>query len=95
MLLTASPEPCIGTDGQVAPGPRENHAFWAGRAAKSPGCSVKPALHPMPRQIWLLKALARCNFTSSRASLGGHLGNVGSNAAQKLDGFLNPSAPCR
>ena len=84
MLLTASPEPCIGTDGQVAPGPRENHAFWAGRAAKSPGCSVKPALHPMPRQIWLLKALARC-----------HLGNVGSNAAQKLDGFLNPSAPCR
>lgn len=55
-MLTASSEPCISIDGQVASISRDNHAFCAGRAAKSPGCSVKPPLHPMPRQNLVAKS---------------------------------------
>jgi hypothetical protein len=46
-MLTASSEPCIGTDGQVASDPRENHAFCAGRADLLSDWSVNPPLHPM------------------------------------------------
>ena len=49
-MLTASSEPCIGTDRQVASGFRENHAFCAGRPDLLPDWSVKERLKAPARQ---------------------------------------------
>ena len=49
-MLTASSEPCIGTDGQVASISRENHAFCAGRPDLLPDWSVKERLKAPARQ---------------------------------------------
>ena len=77
-MLTASSEPCIGTDGQVASISRENHAFCAGRADLLPDWSVKERLKRQHAKIRLRNAVPYGNLALNRPSLGGHLGNVGS-----------------
>lgn len=76
-MLTASSEPCIGTDGQVASISRENHAFCAGRADLLPDWSVKERLKRQHAKIRLRNAVPYGNLALNRPSLGGHLGNVG------------------
>ncbi len=78
-MLTASSEPCIGTDGQVASISRENHAFCAGRADLLPDWSVKERLKRQHAKIRLRNAVPYGNLALNRPSLGGHLGNVGQN----------------
>ena len=78
-MLTASSEPCIGTDGQVASISRENHAFCAGRADLLPDYSVKERLKRQHAKIRLRNVVPYGNLALNRPSLGGHLGNVGLN----------------
>ncbi len=83
-MLTASPDPCIGTDGQVAPGPREKRTFLAGRANLLPDLSVKERLKALARE----NAVAQCRPTRQSylqsAFCWGHLGNVGSNNVKEF-----------
>ena len=76
-MLTASSEPCIGTDRQVASISRENHAFCAGRADLLPDYSVKERLKRQHAKIRLRNVVPYGNLALNRPSLGGHLGNVG------------------
>ncbi len=76
-MLTASSEPCIGTDGQVASSFRENHAYCERRAVVLLDCGVIRPFHATTRQIGLHDAASCCSIALNLAVLGLYLGNVG------------------
>ena len=85
-MLTASSEPCIGTDGRVAPGPRENHAFCAGRAdllsdwsvkerlkvlaRKNPVAQCRPTRQSCPQSTFSWRPSGKCRYEAPQPFLG-------------------------
>jgi len=68
-VLSASSEPCIGSDRQLASGLRENRAFCVGRTAEMPDCGVNLPLHPMPRpNVLVQNRIARQSHSQSGSS---------------------------
>lgn len=75
-MLTASSEPCFGTDRKVASGSRENHAFCEDQAVVLLDFGVIRFTRRRAK-IGLHEAASRCNLVQYRAFLGVHLGDVG------------------
>ncbi len=76
-MLTASSEPCIGTDGQVVPDFRENRTFSQAEQTYCQIDALRSGLTRLHTKIRLRNVVPPGNLAFDRPSLGAYLGNVG------------------